>query len=142
MDIWTKKKRSHVMSNIRSRNTKPEILLRSYLHKHGFRFRVHEKKLPGKPDIVLPKYKTIIFVHGCFWHQHKNCIDGRIPKSRTKYWKEKLDGNVRRDRKYVKDLKKLGWRVLAAWECEIEKEEIQLSLVRLLKANLLLNETK
>lgn len=130
------------MSNIRSRNTKPEILLRSYLHKHGFRFRVHEKKLPGKPDIVLPKYKTIIFVHGCFWHQHKNCIDGRIPKSRTKYWKEKLDGNVRRDRKYVKDLKKLGWRVLAAWECEIEKEEIQLSLVRLLKANLLLNETK
>jgi DNA mismatch endonuclease (patch repair protein) len=110
------------MSKIRSKNTKPEIILRSELHKKGYRFRIHSKSLPGKPDIILPKYKTVIFVHGCFWHQHKNCIDGRIPKTRTDYWKAKLEKNIQRDIKNRKEIKKMGWKPLVIWECEIEKK--------------------
>jgi DNA mismatch endonuclease (patch repair protein) len=122
MDIWSKKKRSDVMSKIRSKNTKPELLLRSDLHKRGYRFRIHSTSFPGKPDIILPKYKTVIFVNGCFWHQHKNCIDGRIPKTRVKYWKDKLDKNVNRDIRNKKIIKKMGWKVIITWECEIEKK--------------------
>ncbi len=122
MDIWTKRKRSDVMSKIRSKNTKPELKLRSELHKKGYRFRIHLSSFPGKPDIVLPKYKAVIFVHGCFWHQHKNCIDGRIPKTRTKYWEEKLNKNVCRDIKHKRILRKMGWNVITVWECEIEKK--------------------
>lgn len=121
MDIWSKEKRSDVMSKIRSKDTKPEMMLRSILHRLGFRFRVHKKGLPGKPDIVLPKYGAAIFVHGCFWHLHADCREGRIPSSNKAYWKEKLEKNVARDQKHQKDLRELGWRVMIVWECEIEK---------------------
>ncbi|KXH85111.1 very short patch repair endonuclease [Chryseobacterium kwangjuense] len=121
MDIWSKEKRSEVMSKIRGKNTKPEMILRSQLFMKGFRFRIHKKDLPGKPDIVLPKYKTVIFVHGCFWHYHKDCREGRIPSTNSKFWQEKLSKNIDRDEKYIKELQQLGWKVIVIWECEIEK---------------------
>lgn len=121
MDIWSKQKRSEVMSKIRGKNTKPEMILRSQLFKHGFRFRVHKKDLPGKPDIVLPKYKTVIFINGCFWHYHKDCREGRIPATNSKFWREKLQKNIAKDEKYEQLLTALGWKVLVVWECEIEK---------------------
>ncbi|MEK0338061.1 MAG: DNA mismatch endonuclease Vsr, partial [Nitrosopumilus sp.] len=112
MDIWTKKKRSEVMSKIRSKNTKPEKLMRSLLHKAGYRYSLHKSELPGNPDIVLSKYRTVIFVNGCFWHNHKNCREGRIPSSNSIYWKEKLDKNVTRDLRHHEVLRKKGWQVI------------------------------
>lgn len=109
------------MSKVRSSDTLPEILVRSALHRLGFRFRLCVASLPGKPDIVLPKYHSVIFVHGCFWHQHKGCKGGRMPKSRVEYWVSKLERNVERDRQSKAALKKMGWRVLVVWECEINK---------------------
>jgi DNA mismatch endonuclease (patch repair protein) len=135
MDIWTREKRSEVMSKIRGTNTKPELLLRSELFREGFRFRIHQKNLPGKPDIVLAKYKTAIFVHGCFWHFHKDCRDGRIPSSNSKFWKEKLHRNITRDAKNVKELEDLGWTVLVIWECQLYSN--LKSVVKRLKKNLL-----
>lgn len=126
MDIWTKNKRSIVMSKIGPKNTKPEILLRKELFKKGLRFRVNDKKLPGKPDIILKKYNLIIMVNGCFWHYHKNCPEGRIPNTNKLYWKEKLLNNVRRDTKNIKRLKKLGWKTMVFWECEIEKSMVKI----------------
>jgi DNA mismatch endonuclease, patch repair protein len=120
MDIWSKEKRSEVMSKIRGKNTNPEMILRSELFMQGFRFRIHKQNLPGKPDIVLPKYQTVIFVHGCFWHYHKNCKEGRIPPTNTSFWKLKLDNNVKRDEEHKLQLEKLGWQVLTIWECDIE----------------------
>lgn len=122
MDIWDKKKRSEVMSKIGSKNTKPELIFRSALFKEGFRYRIHVKNLPGKPDIVLPKYKTVIFVNGCFWHYHENCSEGRIPDTNSKFWKVKLIKNVERDKKHQKELEKMGWQVIVVWECEVEKK--------------------
>jgi DNA mismatch endonuclease (patch repair protein) len=121
MDIWTKEKRSDVMSKIGSKNTKPELILRSALFKKGFRFRVHRKDLPGKPDIVLTKYQTVIFVHGCFWHYHKDCREGRIPSTNSNFWKTKLLKNVEKDERNTKVLREMGWKVIVVWECEIEK---------------------
>jgi DNA mismatch endonuclease, patch repair protein len=120
-DIWSKEKRSAVMANIRGKNTKPEITLRSYLFRAGFRFRLHDKNLPGKPDIILTKYKTVIFVHGCFWHYHKECREGRIPNTNSKFWSEKLSKNIERDTKNENLLQELGWKVFVVWECDIEK---------------------
>ncbi len=128
MDIWSKDKRSDVMSKIRSKNTRPEMLLRSLLHKEGYRFRLHKKDLPGKPDIVLAQYKLIIFVHGCFWHYHKDCPEGRIPNTNSKFWREKLVKNVQKDNKHQQLLKSLGWNVLVFWECEIEKKSHEVLL--------------
>ena len=122
MDIWTKEKRSEVMSKIRSKDTKPEKTLRSALHKEGYRFRIHKKGLPGNPDIVLTKFKIAIFVNGCFWHQHRGCPDGHIPKTKKKYWKEKLLKNVERDEQKQRACENLGWKVIVVWECEIKKE--------------------
>ena len=122
MDIWTKEKRSEVMSKIRSKDTSPEIRVRKMLFSQGYRYRLHVKNLPGKPDIVLPKYNSVILVHGCFWHLHSGCRDGTIPKTRTEYWKNKLLGNKKRDKKYTRELRKQGWRVLRLWECEIERK--------------------
>jgi DNA mismatch endonuclease, patch repair protein len=110
------------MSKIRSKNTKPEILLSSLLFKNRLRFRIHKTDLPGKPDIILPKYHSVIFVHGCFWHHHKNCPEGRIPNTNSIFWKEKLFNNVERDKKHKYSLKKAGWNVITIWECEIEKK--------------------
>ena len=119
MDVFSPEKRSQVMSRIRSKDTKPEKIIRSILHKLGFRFRINRKDLPGKPDIVLPKYKTVIFVHGCFWHQHEGCKYAVMPKSNTNYWKPKLTKNVDRDKLNVKRLNEIGWNVLTIWECQI-----------------------
>lgn len=121
-DIVSEEQRSYNMSRIRSKDTKPELIVRSMLHRLGYRFTVNgpkNKKLPGKPDIVLPKYKTVIFVHGCFWHRHRNCKYATLPKTRTEWWKTKLEGNVARDRRQRRELKKLGWRVIVVWECEL-----------------------
>jgi len=110
------------MSKIRSKNTKPEKILRSALHNLGYRFRIHKKDLPGKPDIVLPKYNTVIFVHGCFWHYHADCREGRIPDTNLKFWEEKLLKNVEKDKKHQDQCKELGWKVIVVWECEIERD--------------------
>lgn len=123
MDIVSEEQRSYNMSRIRGRNTKPELAVRSMLHSMGYRFTVNgplNRKLPGKPDIVLPKYKTVIFVHGCFWHGHQGCKDFRIPKTRTEWWQAKIEGNVARDKRQQEELRKLGWNVLVIWECEVK----------------------
>ena len=119
-DTISPKHRSWNMSRVRSTNTKPEIKVRSMLHAKGFRFRKNVKSLPGVPDIVLPKYKTVVFVHGCFWHQHPGCAKSHIPKSNVEFWTTKLGKNVVRDAKHKKDLKKLGWKVIYVWECELK----------------------
>ena len=120
-DIFTKAKRSWNMSRIKGKNTKPELLLRSLLHRSGFRFRLHDKKLPGKPDIVLPRYKSVIFVNGCFWHRHPGCKYAYTPKSRQDFWFRKFEATVKRDKKKRKELKKEGWDVIVVWECELKK---------------------
>jgi len=117
-DVHTKEQRSFNMSRIRDKNTKPEIKVRSLVHQMGYRFRLHRKDLPGKPDLVLKRHKKIIFVHGCFWHMH-NCRYGKvIPKTRRKFWQTKRQSNVLRDRKNIRELKKVGWKVLVVWECQ------------------------
>ena len=113
------------MSRIRSRDTKPEMVVRRLLHSLGHRYRLHRKGLPGKPDIVLPKYRTVIFVHGCFWHRHPGCKYAYTPKSRLEFWNKKFDENVRRDRENKKALRKLGWKVIVVWECEINTVNLQ-----------------
>ena len=118
MDIISEEKRSWNMSRIRGKDTKPEIIVRSMLHRMGYRFRLHRKDLPGKPDIVLPKYNTVIFVHGCFWHRHKGCKYAYTPKSRIKFWKNKFIETVKRDKQHLKQLKENGWEVFIVWECE------------------------
>jgi len=106
------------MSRIRGRDTAPERLVRSTLHRAGYRFRLHRKDLPGRPDIVLPKYRTVVFVHGCFWHRHSRCRFAYTPKSRVAFWNAKFAANVERDRHNVRELKRLGWRVVTVWECQ------------------------
>lgn len=123
MDKLTKEHRSWNMSQIRSSDTMPERRVRSVLHKMGYRFRLHRKDLPGKPDIVLPKYKLVIFVHGCFWHRHRNCKYAYSPKSRIEFWRQKFADNVSRDRKVTHQLRKSGWRVAIIWECQTFEEE-------------------
>jgi DNA mismatch endonuclease, patch repair protein len=117
-DIVSLEKRSQMMAGIKGINTKPERLIRSLLHKSGFRFRLHQKKLPGRPDLVFFKYKAVIFVHGCFWHGH-NCALFKIPSSNTKFWLDKIAGNKERDIKDVSNLNTSGWRVMTVWECAI-----------------------
>jgi DNA mismatch endonuclease, patch repair protein len=118
MDSLSKEHRSWNMSRIRNRDTKPEKLVRSILHRKGYRFRLHRKDLPGKPDIVLPRYKKVILVHGCFWHRHKGCHYAYNPKSRQDFWQEKFKKTVRRDQMVADQLKELGWQVHVIWECE------------------------
>jgi len=118
MDTLTKEKRSWNMSRIKGKNTRPELIVRSLLHRAGFRFRIHRKDLPGKPDIVLPKHNTVIFVHGCFWHRHKDCKFAYAPKSRLSFWNEKFTGTLERDRRHIEQLNEMGWRVEVIWECE------------------------
>ena len=111
------------MSRIQGKNTSPELLLRSLLHRQGYRFRLHDKSLPGKPDIVLPKYKTVIFVNGCFWHRHEGCQYTTVPKSRAEFWAEKFRLNVERDYKNAERLRASGWHVIVVWECELKSPE-------------------
>ena len=115
--------RSRNMSAIKSKNTKPEITVRKLLHSMGYRFRLHKKDLPGSPDIVLPKYKTVIFVHGCFWHRHQNCKYASNPKTRREFWEKKFKENIERDKKTQEKLKNLGWKTNIVWECEIKKQD-------------------
>jgi len=117
-DRITKAHRSWNMSRIRGRDTGPELIVRSILHRMGFRFRLHRKDLPGNPDIVLPKYDTVIFVHGCFWHRHPRCKFAYIPKSRVEFWDKKFESNVGRDKQVQRQLRELGWNVIVIWECE------------------------
>jgi DNA mismatch endonuclease (patch repair protein) len=120
MDHLTKEKRSWNMSRIRSRETVPEITFRKLIHRAGFRYRLYNKILPGKPDLVLKKYHTVVFIHGCFWHHHENCRRGTRPKTHKKYWNAKIDRNVARDKENVKILERQGWRVFTVWECELK----------------------
>ena len=119
-DKLTPERRSWNMSRIRGRDTSIEVMVRKYLFAHGFRFLKNDKRYPGKPDIVLPKYHTVIFVHGCFWHQHSNCKKATRPKTNTKFWNDKLEKNVLNDQKHSRELREQGWNVITIWECEIE----------------------
>ncbi|RUS48859.1 very short patch repair endonuclease [Cohnella sp. AR92] len=122
VDTLTTEQRSKMMSKIKAKNTMPEMTVRKYLHSKGFRYRLHDKKLPGKPDIILPKYKTAIFIHGCFWHAHEGCKYYRPPKSNTEYWMKKIEGNVLRDQKKQGALQDMGWKVIVVWECELKRD--------------------
>jgi len=119
-DIVDSQKRSEMMSRIRSRDTKPELVVRRIAHRLGYRFRLHRKDLPGCPDIVFPRYRAVILVHGCFWHRHSGCQYAYTPKTHAEFWQQKFEGNVERDRRNELALQKLGWRVLVIWECETD----------------------
>lgn len=121
MDILTREKRSWNMSRVRDRDTKPELAVRSAIHRMGFRFRLRRRDLPGNPDIVLPRHKKIVLVHGCFWHQHPGCSAAKRPSSNKDFWEEKLDQTVARDNKNLAQLRELGWGPLVLWQCEVEK---------------------
>lgn len=123
-DIVDSQRRSQLMAGIRGRDTAPELAVRRIAHRMGLRFRLHRKDLPGRPDLVFPKYKLAVFVHGCFWHQHSGCRYSHIPKSRTAYWTEKFSRNVARDRRNEEKLRVLGWQVLVIWECEVKDEKV------------------
>jgi DNA mismatch endonuclease (patch repair protein) len=134
MDRISKEHRSWNMSRIQSRDTKPEKTVRSILHGLGYRFRLHRKDLPGKPDIVLARYNSVIFVHGCFWHRHKNCKNASIPKTKKTFWEEKFKANIERDIKVKNELKSNGWRVLVVWECELtDIDSVEKELGKFLK---------
>lgn len=123
MDVFSQEKRSQIMSRVSGKNTKPELVVRSFLHNMGYRFRLHRNDLPGKPDITLPKYKKIIFIHGCFWHGHIDCPRAKRPTTNKKFWNEKLDKNIERDKNNVNNLRQLGWDVLKVWTCELKNTE-------------------
>lgn len=136
-DVHTPEKRSYNMSQIRNKNTKPEEIVRKYLFSQGFRYRKNDKRLPGTPDIVLPKYRTVIFVNGCFWHGHEGCRYFVWPKSNTEFWEKKINENIRRDTVKHEQLESLGWKVIVFWECELKKDkDIALSN---LKSEILMN---
>lgn len=122
-DLISKDRRSWNMSRIKGKNTKPEKIVRSILHHLGFRFRIHYKHLPGKPDIVLPKHHTVVLVHGCFWHRHQGCKECTTPKTNTEFWQNKFQQNVQRDQKVVEALEAAGWRVVVVWGCEVKEPE-------------------
>ena len=123
MDTLTPEKRSWNMSRIGGKNTRPEIAVRSLLHRMGYRFRLKNSLLPGKPDIILPKYKAAIFVHGCFWHRHEGCRFCYTPKSRLEFWNKKFASNVRRDKTVTEQIRQLGWKQIIIWECELKDED-------------------
>ncbi|HVH74366.1 MAG TPA: very short patch repair endonuclease [Stellaceae bacterium] len=124
MDTICSKKRSAIMARIKGKNTTPELAVRHAAHKLGLRFRLHRRDLPGCPDLVFARYRLVLFVHGCFWHQHANCKRSNIPKSRLEYWSPKLARNIERDRKNTEELQRLGWKVGMIWECETEAPEL------------------
>ena len=127
-DFMTKAARSRLMSRIKGKDTKPEMRVRRYLHARGLRYSLHKKSLPGKPDLVFTRHRTVLFVHGCFWHRHPGCSKAYLPKKDADWWKEKLEGNVARDRRNIEKLEADGWRVLVIWECETKSETALLEL--------------
>jgi DNA mismatch endonuclease vsr len=132
-DIYSKSKRSSIMSKISGKDTKPEILVRKYLFSKGFRFRKNVKNLPGKPDIVLPKYKAVIFVNGCFWHGHENCKKSTLPATNTEFWREKISGNIIRDKGNIQKLIGMGYKVITVWQCKLTADFCETTLNSLLK---------
>ncbi|XZF13037.1 very short patch repair endonuclease [Chitinophagaceae bacterium MMS25-I14] len=130
-DVHSKETRSYNMSRIKGKDTKPEMLVRRFLHAQGFRYRLHVKDLPGKPDIVLPKYKTVIFVHGCFWHGHGGCKYYVVPKTRTDWWLAKINKNIENDQKAMLALQEQGWKIIILWECDLKANTIQITLNKL-----------
>jgi DNA mismatch endonuclease (patch repair protein) len=131
-DVHTPEQRSFNMSRVRSKDTKPEMIVRRFLHSHGFRYKLHDKKLPGKPDLVLPKYKTVIFVHGCFYHGHEGCRYFVVPKTRTDWWLDKINSNRRRDAANNTKLIEADWRILTVFECELKPALKEQTLQKLL----------
>ncbi len=128
--------RSKNMSAIKSKNTKPEIAVRKILHSMGYRFRLHRKDLPGSPDIVLPKYKTVIFVHGCFWHRHENCKYASTPKTRKEFWESKFKANVKRDKENQEKIKNIGWQSVVIWECQLKNlDQLLIKLEKIQSSN-------
>jgi DNA mismatch endonuclease (patch repair protein) len=127
-DVHNKATRSYNMSRIKGKDTKPEMLVRKYLHTNGLRYRLHNKILPGKPDLTLSKYRTVIFVNGCFWHGHKGCKYFVLPKTRTEWWQNKIEETIKRDNKKMKDLNERGWNSLVIWECELKPKKINMTL--------------
>ncbi len=121
MDIVDTETRSKMMSGIKGKNTRPEILVRKFLHANGYRFRLHRKDLPGNPDIVIPKLRICIFIHGCFWHRHMHCKYATTPKTRTAFWTEKFAKNIERDQKQQDELESRGWNVIIVWECQLKR---------------------
>lgn len=132
-DVHDKATRSYNMSRIKGKDTKPEILVRKFLFSKGFRYRLHDKKLPGKPDIVLPKYKTVIFIHGCFWHGHEGCKYYVVPKTRTEWWLDKIGKNITNDNKAIAALTEMGWKVILIWECKLKKHIFEAQMAGLLE---------
>ena len=135
-DIFSKEKRSEIMSKISGKETKPEIQVRKFLFSNGFRYRKNDKRYPGKPDIVLPKYKTVIFVHGCFWHGH-DCSAGKLPETNKKFWQEKIGKSKERDAKNIAELENLGWNIIVIWQCEIKNKELRATKLESVKSSLL-----
>lgn len=133
MDKHSKEVRSFNMSQVKSKDTKPEILVRKFLFANGLRYRLYDRKLPGKPDIVLPKYKTAVFVQGCFWHGHINCKYATIPKTRTEFWANKIEGNIKRDKTNIEKLEDEGWKVLQVFTCELKNDKREQTLNNVLK---------
>lgn len=124
-DVVDSKTRSRMMSGIRGRDTKPELVVRKFLHSRGLRYRIAPKNLPGKPDIVLPRYRVAVFINGCFWHRHEGCRYAATPTTRADFWQKKFDANVARDKRAYEQLANLGWRVIVIWECELNTERLQ-----------------
>lgn len=130
-DIVDRKTRSRMMAGIRGKDTKPEMIVRSFLHRQGLRFRLHQRNLPGRPDLVLRRFCTVIFVHGCFWHRHRNCRFSYMPASNRQFWLRKFADNVERDKKKTVKLRRLGWRVLVAWECALDEAHLMKLVTRI-----------
>ena len=129
MDIYGRSKRSEVMAKVRSEDTAAEMAVRRILHSLGYRYRLHSKDLPGRPDIVLPRHSAIVFVHGCFWHHHQSCGKSKLPRSNAEFWEKKILANVRRDKRNMSQLRESGWRVLVVWECETKRGDLEKTLV-------------
>ncbi|AYZ36739.1 DNA mismatch endonuclease Vsr [Chryseobacterium indologenes] len=132
-DVHSKEIRSYNMSKIKGKDTKPEILVRKFLFAEGFRYRLHSKKLPGTPDIVLNKYKTVVFIHGCFWHGHNNCKYYVIPKTKTEWWLEKIEKNKANDKANIVKLEQKGWKVIIVWECDLKLKNRDNTLKKLIE---------
>ncbi len=130
-DVVDRQTRSRMMSGIRGRDTRPELVVRSHLHRSGLRFRLHRSDLPGRPDLVLPRWKTVIFVHGCFWHRHHGCRFTTTPSTNRAFWRRKFESNVERDRRTVARLRRAGWRVLTVWECQLSESHLTRLLRRI-----------
>lgn len=141
MDVHDKTTRSYNMSQIKGKNTKPEETVRKYLFSHGFRYRKNDRRLPGTPDIVLPKYKTVIFVNGCFWHGHEGCKYFVYPQNNAEFWKNKIKTNIERDLRKEKQLTELGWRIVTIWECQLKPKRREETLLKLLEKLEAINES-